>query len=172
MPEDYDFDAAIMHRNRVCQVDLHLTSSELQRLASAMQQQFSALVHLSLSTAVGRPIPALPDGFLGGFAPHLQSLELYRIPFPALPKLLLSAIDLVYLTLWDIPLSGYISSEVLVASLAMLANLKSLIVEFRSTHTHPECPPPPTRTALVTAGCWSRRTCQRKKGNRAWSRLV
>jgi hypothetical protein len=49
MPEDYDFDAAIVHHNRVCEINLlHLTSSQLQRLASAMQEQFPALIHLML----------------------------------------------------------------------------------------------------------------------------
>ena len=103
MPEDYDFDAAIVHPNRVCEIDLlHLTSSQLQRLASAMQEQFPALIHLMLDFAdyYSRPAPALPDGFLGGSAPRLQSLRLHSIPFPALPKLLLSATDLVHLTLW------------------------------------------------------------------------
>ena len=49
MPEDYDFDAAIVHPNRVCEIDLHhLTSSQLQRLVSAMQEPFPALIHLRL----------------------------------------------------------------------------------------------------------------------------
>jgi hypothetical protein len=149
MAKDYDFDAAVTHRNHVCQIDLHLTSSQLQRLASVMQEQFPALIHLSLSTAIGILIPALPDGFLGGFAPHLQSLELYRIPFPAIPKLLLSATDLVYLTLWDIPRSGYISPEVVVTSLAVLANLKSLTIEYKYSDPRPDRrPPQPTRTIL------------------------
>ena len=99
-----------------------------------------------------RPAPALPDGFLGGSAPRLQSLELDSIPFPALPKLLLSATDLVHLTLWNIPHSGYISPEAIVTGLAVLANLKSLTIEFESPLSRPDResrrPPPPTRTVL------------------------
>jgi hypothetical protein len=76
-----------------------------------MQDQFPALTHLSLtfhpdprdlfhSEPRDRPLAqALPDGFLGGYAPNLKALELSYIPFPALPNLLLSATDLVNLAL-------------------------------------------------------------------------
>ena len=100
MPEDYDFDAAIVHPNRVCEIHLQFASSQLQQLASAMEKLFPALVHLALETFPDSPPAlALPDGFLGGSSPRLQSLELNRIPFLALPSLLLSATDLVSLTL-------------------------------------------------------------------------
>jgi hypothetical protein len=49
MPEDYDFNAAIVHHNRVSVISLfRLTSSQLQRLVSAMQGQFPELIHLTL----------------------------------------------------------------------------------------------------------------------------
>jgi hypothetical protein len=149
----YHFDVAIVHRNRVCEIDLHLAISELQLLASAMQEQFPALVHLKLGTSYeSRPALALPDGFLGGSAPRLRSLKLNRIPFPALPNLLLSATDLVSLILWDIPDSGYISPEVIVTHLAVLANLESLVIEFKSPLSRhdrqSQRPPLPTRTIL------------------------
>jgi hypothetical protein len=151
----YHFDAAIMHRNRVCEIDLCLSRSKLQQMVSMMQEQFPALIHLELmSSCRGHRIPALPDGFLCGSAPRLQSLTLISIPFPALPKLLLSTTDLVDLTLWDIPHSGYISPEVIVPHLAMLANLESLIIEFPSFLSRPDTesrrPPLPTRTILPT----------------------
>jgi hypothetical protein len=152
MPEDYDFDAAIVHPNRVFEIDLSLTSSQLQRLASAMQESFPALVHLSLAGSYKHPAPALPDGFIGGYAPCLQSLELRSVPFPALPKLFLSATGLVRLTLWNIPHSGYISPEAVVTGLAVLAQLKSLTLAFRSPLSRPDlesqCTPPPTYAVL------------------------
>jgi hypothetical protein len=155
MPEDYNFDAAIVHHNRVCQIDLHyLTRSQLQRLASAMQVQFPALIHLLLdyNGDNARPAPVLSDGFLGGFVPHLQSFELHSIPFPALPKLLPSATDLVRLGLWHIPHSGYFSPEAIVTGLAVLTNLESLTITFRSPQSRPSWkrrrPPPPMRTVL------------------------
>ena len=155
MPENYDFDAAVVHANRVCEINLlRLTSSQLHRLASAMQDQFPALIHLKLDIArhSRRPVRALPGGFLGGSGPRLQSLELHSIPFPALPKLLLSTTDIVHLKLWHIPHSGYFSPEAIVTGLAVLANLKSLTIEFESPLSRPNResrhPPPQTRTVL------------------------
>jgi hypothetical protein len=153
MPEDFDFDAAIVYRNRVREIKLtNLTRSQLQRLASAMQVQFPALIHLLLQFNKTGPAPVLPDGFLRGSVSRLQSLELSSIVFPALPKLLLSATHLVRLTLWDIPHSAYLSSEAVVALLAVIANLKFLAIGFTSSSSHssPESrrPPPPTRTVL------------------------
>ena len=81
--EDYDFDAAIVHPSRVREIRLsHLIRSILQRLASAtlMQEQFPALTHLMLHFYDVHPSPILPDGFLGGSAPLLQSLGLSSIP--------------------------------------------------------------------------------------------
>jgi hypothetical protein len=68
--------------------------------------------------------PPLPDGLLGGSSPRLQFLALHSIPFPALPKFLLAATDLVHLALERIPHNGYISPEAIVTCLAVLANLK------------------------------------------------
>ena len=153
MPEDYDFDAVIMHHNRVCEIYFHhLTSSQLQRLAAAMQNPFPALKHLMLGSAsyYGCPTPALPDGFLDGSATSLQSLTLNSIPFPALPRLLLSTTQLVRLTLRNIPPSGYISPDVIALSLAVLTNLESLTIEFEFSPSHFDRrhPPPPRRILL------------------------
>jgi hypothetical protein len=154
MPKDYDFNAAVVHNNHICEIYLsHLTRSQLQQLASAMQVPFPALTHLMLSfVSDGHPAPDLPDGFLGGSAPRLQSLELYSFGFPALPKLLLSATNLVRLTLSYTPYSGYVSPEAIVTSLAVLANLKSLLIEFQAAPFHPDPEsrrlPPPTRIVL------------------------
>jgi hypothetical protein len=158
MPDDYDFEAAILHRNRVCQINLFFqTASQLQRLASAMQEQFSALTHLKLcftsfTPPHSLPAPDLPDGFLGGSAPRLQSLELNRISFPALPKLLLSATHLVRLTLKNIPHTGYISPEAVITCLTMLGNLRSLTIEFETlifrADQESQRPPPLARAVL------------------------
>ena len=156
MPEDYDFDAAIVHPNRIREIHLfNLTRSLLQRLASAtlMQDQCPALTHLVLQLDPdSHPSSALPDGFLGGSAPLLQSLGLGAIPFPALPKLLLSATHLVHLILQDIPHSGYFSPEAIVTGLGGMTNLESLLIRFKSPlsrpHQESRHPLPPTRTVL------------------------
>ena len=127
-----------MHTSRISEINLFgLSSSQLRGLASAMQEEFPALTHLTLSRH-DRPISALPDGFLGGSAPCLRHLSLQSIPFPALPKLLLSATDLVRLILRDIPQSGYISPGEIVTCLAVLPNLNLLCIEFRSPLSLPE----------------------------------
>jgi hypothetical protein len=155
MPKYYDIDAAFMCPNRVCEIDISLTSSRLQRLASTMVEPFPALIHLKLHIpSNSRPAPslALPDGFLGGSTPLLQSLSFYSIPFLPLPKLLLSATHLVRLELWNIPHSGYISPEAIVTSLAVLANLRILRIKFESPLSRPDResrrPPPSTRSVL------------------------
>ena len=136
LPRDYDFDAAIVHYSRVCELSLlSLSSSQLQRLTSAMQKRFPALTRLVLGSRGSSPTSALPDGFLGGSAPRLQSLELDSVSFPALPNLLLSSTDLVRLTLWNIPDSGYIPPEAIVTGLAVLANLKYLTIKFGSSRS-------------------------------------
>ena len=156
MPEDYDFDAAFVHRDRICEIKIYLSSSQLQRLAPMMQEKFPALTHLGLDLDLlhncRRTTPALPDGFLGGSAPSLKSLWLRSIPFPALPNLLLSTTGLVHLALVDLPYGGYISSEVIVTALAVLPNLESFTIEFMSPSSFPDWetrhPLPQTRTAL------------------------
>ena len=152
MPGDYDFDAAMVHPNRVREITLfHLTVSQLRRLATRMQEQFPALMHLVLG-GKSDPALALPDGFLGGSAPRLQFLGLNSVAFPALPEFLMSATDLVYLSLVRIPHFGFISPEAIIAGLAVMVNLETVIIGFQSPLSRPERerrrPPPPTRTVL------------------------
>jgi len=68
---------------------------------------------------------------LGGSAPRLRSLDLFGIPYPSIGKLLSSTTNLVQLTLWRIPHSGYIPPETIVLCLAMLPRLELLSLGFR-----------------------------------------
>jgi hypothetical protein len=156
MPGDYDFDAAFVHPDRVCEISLRLlTKLQVQRLASAMQEPFPALIHLTLGSIYYIRKEALPDGFLGGSAPRLQSLELNSTAFPALPNLLLSATQLVRLILSSIPHTGYFSPDAIVTRLAGLAKLEYLTIEFESSLSHPaeakNRPPLPTTRAILPA---------------------
>ena len=72
--------------------------------------------------------PALPSGFLGGSAPLVQEAVLRRIPFLQYPPFLLSARDLVTLSLSGIPLSGFISQVALVTDLAAALKLGTLSI--------------------------------------------
>ena len=115
-----------------------------------MQVPFPELTELKLSLDSSFR-PTIPDSFLGGSAPRLQCFELYDIPFPGLPKLLLSATHLVELSLLEIPHSGYISPEAMVTLISALSSLEILFLQFKSAHSHPDLGsrPPPTSSRFV-----------------------
>jgi hypothetical protein len=144
--------AALKEHDRV--FGIHITGvpdSLLKRIGIGATKSFSALEQLNL-LSYNKMAPVLPDSFLGGSAPHLRTLWLQGIPFPGLGKLLLSTTDLVKLTLWDIPYSGYISSETMVACLSTLTRLKRLDLLFRSPRSRADRenrhPPPLSRIIL------------------------
>jgi hypothetical protein len=90
--------AVLEHSSRVCRIDIrHLSSLHFARILATMKQPFPELTRLTLSSneETMSVLPVLPDSFLGGSAPRLRSLTLRSIPFPGLPKLLLSATHLV-----------------------------------------------------------------------------
>ena len=117
-----------------------------------MQVPFPELSVLCLSYGGLSYMPVLPDSFLGQSAPRLRYLTLTSIPFPGLPKLLLSATHLVNLWLINIPHSGYISPEAMATCLSTLTRLISLSLGFQSPRPPPDQesqrPPPPTRFVL------------------------
>ena len=130
--------AALGRSNRVCQISLRaLEGWRLEEVLAAMEAPFPVLTELSLLSFYETP-PAIPDSFLGGSAPCLQYFNLNGIPFPGLPTLLLSATHLVSLWLWNIPHSGYISPEAIVALISVLASLNSLFLEFQSPQSRPD----------------------------------
>ena len=148
--------AALEHNDRVCQIDLcRLTSSPLEYVAgsAAMQKPFPELIHLRLEMYEYGPKPILPDSFLGGTAPRLQSLILDGISFPRLPKLLLSATHLVDLSLPNIPRSGYFPPDAMATSLSAMTSLESLRLNFRYPRPRPALenrrPPPPPLTRFI-----------------------
>jgi hypothetical protein len=139
-------------RDRVCKIYLaNLRSLVLEILLTEMQQPFPELSNLLLHS-LGETLPVVPDSFLRGSAPRLEALELNGIPFPGLPKLLLSATQLVELRLFEIPHSGYISPEEMVTALSSLTSLKEFSLEFHSPRSCPNRasrrPPPSTRSVL------------------------
>ena len=89
---------------------------------------------------------------MGGTAPRLRSLVLDGIPFPGLPKLLLSAPHLVVLDL-GIPRSGYFPPEAIATVLSALTSLESLCLRFQHPRPRPALetrrPPPPPQTRSV-----------------------
>ena len=146
--------AALEQTNRVRQVNLYIDADwQLERVLAAMQGPFPELTDLHLGL-YSKQVPVIPDSFLGGSAPRLRSFELDGIPFPGLPKLLSSVTHLVYLTLYDIPHSGYISPKAMIALLSVLSSLDELILQFQSPQSRPgwESPSlPPPRLSVLPA---------------------
>ena len=146
--------AALEHNDRICQVTIFdIPSSGREKVLAALQQPFPALTFLQIVCQYRKEnVPVVPASFLGGSAPALQTLSLQHIPFPGLPKLLLSAIHLVDLSLWDIPHSGYFSPEAMVTALSVLTRLERLAINFESPRSCPDQNsrrlPPQTRTLL------------------------
>ena len=143
---------------RITRIDLSfVSSSELEDLSKAMQVPFPELTHLGLHHYdETESVLSLSDSFLGGSAPRLRYLNLNRIPYLGLPKLLLSATHLTDLLLHGIPHSGYISPEAMVACLSTLTSLEGLSLGFKSPLSCPDwerrLPPPLTRTVLPVLG--------------------
>ena len=151
---DMDNIITVLERSdRVCRIDLDYDStSQVETVWAAMQEPFPELRHLrmystSVNTVRGQVVP---DSFLGGSAPRLRFLQLDAIPFPGLPKLLLSTTHLVALHLSSIPHSGYFSPEALVTALSRSTTLDELSLGFRTLQSRPDPesrhPLPSTRT--------------------------
>ena len=156
--------AALEHRDRVCNIIFHwfcVPGRKLERFLEMMQYPFPALTHLELFKWLDEDEGAavIPDSFLDGSAPLLQYLALTDVAFPALPKLLLSANDLVHLDLRRIAHAGYISPEVMVASLSSMTKLRYFCLTFDSPRSRPSREsrrsPPMIRTALPSLTCFS-----------------
>jgi hypothetical protein len=146
--------AALGQSNHVCKVSLWFLSDwQLEKVLAAMRVPFPELTYLELSLN-GETMSDIPDSFLDGSAPRLQYFRLHGIPFPGLPKLLLSLTHLVKLLLFDIPHSGYISPEAIVTLLSVLSNLKELSLEFKFPPSGPDPEtrrPPPSKRSVIPA---------------------
>ena len=126
------------HSNRVCQILLHdLARSPLEEVLAAMQVSFTELTYLQLASDEDHTA-VVPDSFLDGSAPLLQHFSLSRIPFPGLPKLLLSATHLNSLNIQKNPHTGYFSPEAMLTALSVLTSLKVLHLGFQSPRSFPD----------------------------------
>jgi hypothetical protein len=144
--------AALKHADRVCEIRLWpIPRCQWENVLVAMELSFPELTELKLQLK-DEMAPVVPDWFLGGFAPRLRSLRFERIPFPGLPKLLLSTTGLVKISLQKIPHSGYISPEAMATCLSTLASLAELELSFVSPLSRPDREsqrsPPLTRSVL------------------------
>jgi hypothetical protein len=145
---------ALGQSNRVCEVNLDLAGSQVEEVLAAMQVSFPELTETWLWSHYDETPPVIPDSFLDGSAPRLRIFTLDNIPFPGLPKLLLTATHLVHLRLFNIPHSGYISPEEVVSLISTLSNLETLFLGFRSPQSRPDQGsrrPPPSKRSVILA---------------------
>ncbi|KAI0295420.1 hypothetical protein B0F90DRAFT_1820486 [Multifurca ochricompacta] len=144
--------AALEHPARTYEIQLSLTKSLFDKLAALKQQPFPVLEHFRLTSFDRAKLSTLPSTFFCESAPRLRVLFFYGIPFPMLPKFLLSTKDLVLLRLTMIPRLGYFSPESFVMSLSGMTQLKSLYIEFASPSSRPNrrIVPPLRRAVLST----------------------
>jgi len=146
--------AALELKDRVHQISLwNYPSPRLEWIAAAMMGSFPALTCLVITLTDETVADAvLSEAFLGGSAPRLRSCLLMGIPFPGIPRLLLSTNHLVSLTLRDVPHFGYISPEAMVTCLSAMPNLKQFWLGFSPRESIPDQPsqrPPPLIPAVL-----------------------
>ncbi|KAH9968118.1 hypothetical protein BC827DRAFT_1263848 [Russula dissimulans] len=144
--------AALQQRDRVCEIDLQNVPWWLsETFATLMQEPFPVLTSLTLGL-YDEWARLLPNSPLCESAPRLRKLSLDHIPLPAIQRLLLSASNLVHLTLCNIPRSGYISPVALITYLSAMTRLEFLQLAFRSPPSHSDRtsghPPLLTRTVF------------------------
>ena len=129
--------AALECRDRTSEIHIFdIRGPVLEKLVAILREPLPVLTHFALGST-DESVPVLPETFLGGFAPRLQSLLLRGIPFSSFPKFVSCFTQIVHLHLLEIPSSGYISPKVMATCLAALPNLKSLAIGFRSPPSRP-----------------------------------
>ena len=134
--------AALKQADRVCEIRLWpVPNSQWENVMEAMRRQsFPELTDLRLKLQPkdeDESAQIVPDSFLCGFVPRLRTLRLECVPFPGLPKLILSAPGLVKISLQKFPRSGYISPNEMVACLSTLTNLAELELSLMSPPSRP-----------------------------------
>jgi hypothetical protein len=140
---------ALRRPDRVCEVDLVLSSSLIGSIVPEIQEPFPALECIRITVKNAARPPELFSGpFLGGSAPRLKEIKLDGVafPFPTIRQVLSStANNLVQLCLSNIPNVGYFSPDALASSLSSLVQLMQLNIDFHSPCSRPPsktCPPP------------------------------
>jgi len=131
-----NINAALEHRDRISEIFIH-GIWPLEKWAAVMDKPLPALRDAYFFSSFGDTLPPFPETFLGGSAPCLRSLHLIAIPFPSLPKFVISSTHIVDLQLLWTPNSGYISPDVMAKCLEALSNLEHLSVGFRSPLSRP-----------------------------------
>jgi hypothetical protein len=136
--------SAFEQSGRVSEIFFEEISSEaLEILSGTMRGPFPQLATLDITLGDTREF--YPEPF--GIAPHLRSLSLCDVPLSAVVKLLLSASDLVDLSLWHVPIWEYVTPKEIATCLSPMTKLESMSLGFRFPRHYP-CPGSQRRTVL------------------------
>jgi len=117
---------ALQHRDRVRRIRLGMAVSHLRKVIVAIDDQFPSLEYLCIT-----PMPknnasiTLPETFR---APHLRHLILENSALPMGSPLLTTAVDLVTLSLSNIPLPSYFHPNDLIYRVSLMPQLETLAV--------------------------------------------
>ena len=135
--------ATLEHHDRVSRIEIqNITSSLWEKVLPLLQNPFPLLTDLNLGYTddiTDFPVPpVVPDWFLNGSATRLRNLSLSHIPFRGLPKLLLSATNLVNISLYDIPDSVFVAPEAMITCISTSTRLESLMLWSESPQLRPE----------------------------------
>ncbi|KAH9164744.1 hypothetical protein EDB89DRAFT_2233787 [Lactarius sanguifluus] len=139
--------AALKQSDRVCSINLTVTSSLLEKF-SVIEGPFSKLEDVVLLSGDSVQ-PTLHNTFRWG--PRLRSLHLTRIAFPVLPLLLYSSRNLVDLQLHEILNIWHVSPSILATALSGMAQLQSLSLHFLSAADHITFPFPSGKRIVLPA---------------------
>jgi hypothetical protein len=121
---------ALQHRNRVCCISLMMLAPSLQKVITAINDEFPILEFLSIAAPMKHNIHLiLPLTFQ---APQLCILTLYHFASPIRSPLLTNAVGLSRLILLWIHPSTYPHSDHLLQTLSLLPHLWLLNIGFRS----------------------------------------
>ncbi|KAN0136230.1 hypothetical protein V8E53_006090 [Lactarius tabidus] len=120
---------------RICEMDIDITCSLLEKCAPLFEQSFPALEYLRLglesreTVLGGRQALVFPDNFLGSSTLQLRVVRLQDTVFPTFPRLLSASENLVSLQLINIPASGILTAQDLALGLSSATQLESLKID-------------------------------------------
>jgi hypothetical protein len=138
--------AAFEQPGRVSEIFFEEISSQaLEFLTGSMHGPFLQLTTLDITLGDTRQF--FPKPFPKGFAERLRSLVLCDVPLSTVDKSMLSASDLVHLSLWRAPIWEYVDPEEIATCLSPMINLESMSLGFRFPRHYP-CPESQRRTVL------------------------
>jgi hypothetical protein len=143
---------ALEHPDRVRHITIrNFPETWEEALVEAMQVPFPELTDLRLEANFPFYDCPFQGKVLGRSAPRLRTLQLDYISFQAARGLIMSARDLVDLTLWHIPRWGHVPAKSMVACLSSLKRLESLWLVTEVTESPRSRPNQPSRPPRARA---------------------